>query len=240
MQPNFVELWKQMKTRSGAAVAVAVFSLLGFGAIGGMVGLVSADAAAPLVINRASLAKSASFTATQTLIPKGGTKSSRSFQVEVKGNKARVDYQDELVGSVRYVLNEKGAYQYFPGNNSAVKVDLKGGVEGALKYVFQQVNEQLAGAKKIGTATVSGQQTDIYKDAKTGALIYVGKSPGFHLPVKTLLTNEGGTNTLLVSNIKLNIAIADNRFVLPKGAQLIDGGNAGRAGGGVPGGMMPH
>jgi outer membrane lipoprotein-sorting protein len=212
-----------MKTRrtaakQGKAVVCAVAALAVAGVASSAVW-----AGQQLKITRASLAKSASFTVTQSLTPKGGQKSSRTFQVEVKGSKARVDYQDELVGSVRYILNEKGAYQYFPGNNSAVKADLKGGVEGALKYVFRQVNEQLVSAKKIGTETVSGQPTDVYKDSKTGTLIYVGRNPGFRLPVKTVLTNEGGSNTLMVSNIKLNVSIADTRFTLPKGAQIIDG-----------------
>lgn len=190
-----------------------------------------------LKITRASLANSATFTATQTTSPKGGKPVSRVFRVEVKGNKARLDYQDDLVGQVRYVLNEKGAYQYFPGNNSAVKASIKGGVEAALKTVFQQVNEQLATAKRIGSATVSGQPTDVFKDANTGTLIYVGKRPGFRLPVKTVLSNEGGTNTLTVSNIRLNVPLQDARFTLPKGAQIIDDGNGPALPGGLPGGF---
>jgi hypothetical protein len=60
--------------------------------------------------------------------------------------------------------------------------------------------------------------------------VYLGTAPGFRLPVKTVLANEGGTSTLLVSDIKLNIAVADSRFALPAGTQVIESKDA-------PGGM---
>jgi hypothetical protein len=184
------------------------------------------QAASPLRITRANLAKSASFVVTQTIAPAGGSPLIRKFTIEVKGEKARLDYEDAALGPVRYVANEKGVFFFMPGNNSAVKQTFKGGVEGALKVAFAQANERMAQAKKVGTATVSGQPTVLYKDPETGTLIYFGTRPGFRLPIKTELANEGGKNTMLVSSIKLNIPIADTRFALPVGTQIIESQDA--------------
>jgi outer membrane lipoprotein-sorting protein len=219
----------------GALIAVSI-AAVGAGAMarGPQKAAVAANPAG-FRITRANLAKSASFKVTQTISPKGGSPLKREYRVEVKGNKARLDYEDQAIGAVRYVANEKGVFFYIPGNKTAMKQSLKGGVEGALKYAFAQVSSQLDGAKKIGTATVSGQPTAIYKDSSTGSLVYLGTAPGFRLPVKTVLNNEGGSTTMLVSDIKLNIPVADARFALPTGTQIIESQDAP---GGLPG-MIP-
>lgn len=190
----------------------------------------------PLSISRASLAKNASFTVTQTVAPKGGDKLTQTYNVAIKGDKARMDYEDLSIGAVRYVANEKGIFFYIPANNSAMKQTLKGGVEGALKVAFAQYATQLASAQKIGTATVSGQPTTIYKDTKSGAVIYLGTKPGFHLPVKAIIENEGGTRTFLVTNIKLNVPLKDDLFVLPAGTQIMESSDTP---GGIPGVAKP-
>jgi dipeptidyl aminopeptidase/acylaminoacyl peptidase len=208
--------------RNTALVAVAV---LAAAAVLAPVSSVRAQSGATLNLGRASLANSAAFTVTNTVAPKGGSKVSQVYKVEVKGSKARLDYSDPAIGAVTYLANEKGVFFVIPANKTAVKQTFQGGVEGALRVAFAQANEQLKTAKKVGTATVSGQPTDVYKDAKTGALIYVGKKPGFRLPVKTVLTNEGGTRTLTVTGIVLNPKLSDARFALPAGTQLIDNGS---------------
>ena len=184
--------------------------------------------------SRSSLARTASFVVTNTLTPKGGSKVSQVMRVEVKGNKARVEYNNPQLGGVTYLANEKGVFFYVPANKVAQRQRFEGGADAALQLAFRQVNQQLQGAKKVGTARVSGQPTDIYKDPKSGATIYVGRAAGFRLPVKTELKNEGGTRTLLVTNIKTNVALADARFTLPAGVQIIE--STGAAGGpGMPG-----
>jgi outer membrane lipoprotein-sorting protein len=190
---------------------------------------------APFIITRASLAPSASFRVTQTLTPKESKGLTREYRFQVKGNKARLDYEDQAIGPVRYVANEKGVFFYIPGNKSAVKQTFKGGVEGALKLAFSQVSDQMSGAQKVGTATVNGQPTIIYKAPKTGALVYMGTRPGFRLPVKTVLSNEGGTSTVNVSEIKLNVALPDSLFALPAGTQIMDSGSAPAAPGALSG-----
>ncbi|MBC8143569.1 MAG: hypothetical protein H7Y38_19230 [Armatimonadetes bacterium] len=175
-------------------------------------------------VSRANLAKVASFTVTSVLIPNGGSKVSQVFRVEVKGNMARLDYSDPATGAVRYLANSKGVFFVIPANKTAVKQDVKGGVEQALQVAFAQANEQLKSATKIGETKVGTIPTDIYKNAATGTTIYVGKNAGFRLPVKTTLSNEGGSRTVLVTNIKLNPVIADSRFALPAGVRVMDGG----------------
>jgi hypothetical protein len=110
-----------------------------------------------------------------------------------------------------------------PENKTAMKQTFQGGVEGALRVAFAQAREQLAGAKKIGTETVSGQPTAVYQARTGGTKIYMGTRPGFQLPVKIETRNEGGTSTLLVTNIRLNGQIADNRFTLPPGTRVQEG-----------------
>lgn len=194
-----------------------------------------ARAAAPPPFSRASLANTAAFTVTNTVAPKGGSKSQTVLRVEVKGSRARLDYNNPVTGPVTYLANEKGVFLYVPANKVAQQQNFQGGVERALQIAFEQANRQLRTAKKTGTATVSGQPTDVYKDARSGATIYVGRAPGFKLPIKTVVTNEGGTRTLLVSNIKTNIALSDARFSLPAGVQIIRPNGAAAGGGGVPG-----
>lgn len=178
-------------------------------------------------ISRANLAQNASFTVTSVLLPKGGSKVTQTFRVEVKGNKARLDYSDPALGTVRYIANEKGVFFVIPANQTAVKQGIKGGVEQALQVAFAQANEQLATAKKVGTAKIGTIPTDIYKDAKSGATLYVGTKPGFRLPVKTLLSNEGGSRSIVVTDIKTNISLPDSRFTLPAGVQVIDSDRSG-------------
>ncbi len=182
---------------------------------------VSGAHAQALKISRASIAKIASFKVVSTLAPKGGLKTTQTYAVQVKGSKARLDYSDPNLGDVSYIAGDKGVFLYLPGNQTATKQGIAGGVEGALRYAFGEANNQLKTAKKIGVATVSGQKTDVYKDAKTGTTIYVSRTPGFRLPVKTVLSNVGGTRTLLVTAIKLNGSIPDARFTVPAGTQII-------------------
>jgi len=216
------------ETRGKKIVASVAFA----GAAVTLAGAAAAQKAAtsggspPFTITRANLANTASFTVTQTLAPKEGKPLTREYRIEVKWNKARLDYEDQAIGPVRYVANEKGVFFYIPANKNAMKQTFKGGVEGALKVAFAQVSEQMEGAREIGRETVAGQPTIIYKAPKTGALIYLGTRPGFRLPVKTILANEGGTSTLTVSDIKLNVALADSQFALPAGTQIMDSGSA--------------
>jgi outer membrane lipoprotein-sorting protein len=181
---------------------------------------------APLTITRAKLAKNASFTVTSVLAPNGGSKVSQVFRVEIKGNKARMDYSDPLTGEVRYLANEKGVYFVVPASKAAMKQNLNGGVEQALQVAFAQVNAQLKTAVKTGESKIDGFPVDVYKEPKTGALIYVGKKPGFQLPIKAVTKNEGGSRTITVTNIKLNPTISDARFALPAGVRITDGGGA--------------
>lgn len=180
------------------------------------------EAAAQAPISRSQLARSASFTVTSTLAPQGGSKEVQTFQVEVSGERARLDYRDAALGQVQYLVNEKGVFFFIPANRTAQRMGKTGGIEQALKLTFAQAVEQMRGAKKVGSATISGQPTDIYKNAMTGTTIYMGKKPGFRLPVKMEFRNEGGTRTLLASRIKLNIALPAGRFALPVGTQVID------------------
>ena len=196
-------------TPTGVAVALAGIIL--------SAGLARADTFA---VTRANLAKNAIFTVTQTLAPKGGTKFVRVFKIEVKGEKARVDFADPNAGDMRYIANDKGLFIYIPGNKTAMKQSVKGGVESALKQAFAQANSGLAGAKKVGTAIVSGQPTDVYRDPKKGSVVYMGTANGFRLPVKVEQTNVGGTTTLVVTGIRLNPVLADTEFVLPTGTHV--------------------
>ena len=125
---------------------------------------------------------------------------------------------------MRYLANGSGVYLILPANKTAVKQSIKGGVEQALQVAFSQANEQLKTAKKIGETKVGAIAADIYKNADTGTTLYIGKTPGFRLPIKTLITNEGGSRTVTVSAIRLNPVIADARFALPAGLQIMDDG----------------
>ena len=189
-------------------------------------GMATAQKAVTPQVTRANLANAATFTVTSVLIPNGGSKVTQTFRVEIRGNNARLDYADPATGAVRYLANSRGVYFVIPANKTAVKQNIKGGVEQALQVAFAQANEQLKTAKKIGETKVGAMLTDIYKDADTGTTIYVGKTPGFRLPVKTTVANEGGSRTVTVTNIKLNPVIADARFALPAGMQIIDGGGS--------------
>jgi len=185
--------------------------------------------------SRASLANTASFTITNTLAPNGGAKVAQVTRVEVKGNKARVEMNNPQIGRVLYLANEKGVFLYMPAQKLAQRQSLPAGesVNTVLGRAFGQVNRQLRTAKKIGTERVSGQNTDVYRDSRSGALIHIGKNPGFRLPVKVTTKNQGGTRTVLVSNIKTNIALADARFAVPTGVRVIESdGAAGLPGGG--------
>ncbi len=188
-------------------------------------------AAAPqsFQISRANLAKAATFTVTQTTAPKGSAPLIRTYRITVKGNKARVEFDDPAIGPARYIANEKGVFLFIEGSGAATKYNVKGGVDAALLQAYRFVTSQGSSYKKVGTATVSGQPTDVFKNVKNGASLYVGKAAGFRLPVKSVLTNEGGTQSFLVSNIKLNTSPQDALFALPAGTQIIDGANGGGA-----------
>lgn len=187
-------------------------------------------AAPVLTISRASLARTASFTVTTTLAPKAGSKTSQTMRVEVKGNKARLELNNPQIGPVTYLANEKGVFLYVPANRLAQRQNAQRNIDALLRYAFGEVNKQLKEAKRVGTARVSGQNADVYRDNKRGLTLYIGRNPAFRLPVKVVQTNAGGTRTFLVSNIKTNIALADSRFTLPPGAKLIEPTGAGSPG----------
>jgi outer membrane lipoprotein-sorting protein len=193
------------------------------------VACVAAASAQGLQVSRANLANSASFVVTQATSPKGGSKFSQTARVEVKGNKARIETSNPQIGSVVYLANEKGFYLYIPANKVAQKQGFRGDVNSLLRVAFGRANEQLKAAKKVGTATVSGLPTDVYKDAATGTVLYVARKPGFRLPVKTVITNEGGTQTVTVSKIRTNLPLADARFAVPAGVRVME--STGAAGG---------
>ena len=180
--------------------------------------------------SRANLAKSAQFTVTTTLSPKGSAQKIQVFKVAVNGSKARLDYKEETLGEVRYLVNEKGAFFFIPANKAAQKMSVK--IEDGLGTVFSQANTVLAGAQKSGTATVSGIACDVYKNPRSGSVVYLGTTPGFRLPVKMEIKNSGGAQTMQASNIKLNAAIPDAYFALPTGTQVIEsqGGPSGLPG----------
>ena len=227
--------------RRGAALVAATLAVAAAIPAAAAVSQKAAGAAGSLRLSRASLANTASFTVTQTVAPRGGSKSSTVMRVEVKGKKARVEFNNPALGAVTYLANEKGFYLYVPANKVAQKQNFRGGVDQALALLFEPINRSLKTAKKVGTTTVSGQATDVYKNDKAGATIYVGRSPGFRLPVKAVVTNEGGTRTTLVTNIKTNVALADARFAVPAGVQVIESNGAaggGASSSGFPGGRL--
>lgn len=171
-------------------------------------------------LSRANLAKTAQFTVTTVLSPKSGPKDTQVFQVAVSGEKARLDYKDRALGEVHYVVNEKGTFFFIPANKAAQKMNLK--IEDGLKTVFSQASEVLAGAQKSGKTTVSGIACDVYKNPKTGSVVYLGTTPGFTLPVKLEIRNAGGMQTMQATQIKLNGTIPAAHFALPVGTQVIE------------------
>ncbi|WP_309715706.1 hypothetical protein [Armatimonas sp.] len=172
-------------------------------------------------LSRSSLAKTAQFTVTMVMAPKDGPKDTQVFQITVSGVKGRLDYKDKALGEVRYVVNEKGAFFFIPANKAAQKMNLK--IEDGLSTVFAQASEVLAGAQKTGKATVAGIACDVYKNPRTGSVVYLGTTPGFTLPVKLEIRNAGGMQTMLASQIKLNGSIPEALFALPAGTQIIEG-----------------
>jgi outer membrane lipoprotein-sorting protein len=208
--------------------AGAAFALLG------IIALAGGAHAQGLSLSRGNLAKNAAFTVTQTLAPKGGAKFVRVFKVEVKGDEGRVDFSDPSAGSLRYVANKKGLFLYIPGSQSAMKQAAHGGVEPALQQAFAQAKSALVGAKKAGATVVSGQPVDIYRNERTHTVVYIGKKPGYRLPVRVEQANEGGTTSLLVTDIRLNPTLSDAEFALPAGTHIEDSSEGASAA--LPGG----
>jgi hypothetical protein len=178
------------------------------------------DAAPVFKLTRAQLAQNISFVATMTTTPadKKSLKSVQTFRVELKGKKARMEFKDPSLGEVRYVINDQGTFFYIPVNKAAMQMN--GRVEDALNITFERFKNMLTSMKRVGTETVSGIPTAIYKDIRTGAMLYLGTHPGFQLPVKVMVSNVGGTNAFLVSQINLKPTLTDDRFALPKGTQI--------------------
>jgi hypothetical protein len=183
--------------------------------------------ATAFMVGRADLARSASFTVIRTLSPAGGTPIVNTYHVTVDGANGRVDYDDPAMGPVRYLTTAQGAFLYIPGNQSATRYSLKGGIDLALRQAFQFVTSQGRAFVRTGTATVSGQPTITYRNPSNGAVVFIGTRPGFRLPVKGVLRNEGGSQSFVVSDIRLNISTAKALFAIPAGTQIIrDGGDS--------------
>jgi hypothetical protein len=178
------------------------------------------EAAPVFKLTRAQLAQSISFVATMTTTPSGknSLKSVRTFRVELKGKKARMEFKEPNLGEVRYIINDQGTFFYIPVNKAAQQTG--GRVEDALNLTFANFKEMLTSMKRVGAETVSGIPTTVYKDSKTGAMLYMGTHPGFQLPVKVIVSNAGGTNAFLVSQINFKPTLPDDRFALPKGTQV--------------------
>ncbi|MFM7322095.1 MAG: hypothetical protein ACKO5K_11305 [Armatimonadota bacterium] len=171
---------------------------------------------------RSDLASTAKFDVVYTLAPKGGSKETRTFRVEVSGNRARLDLEDPAMGSIRYVVDGKSAFLLMPASGTAQRMALRGGIDEALALAFAQVAAQMHGAKRVGSTISSGRPADIYKNERSGTTIHVGRATGFRLPVRMETANEGGKSTLLVTGIRLGGTLPAERFTLPKGTRILE------------------
>jgi len=172
--------------------------------------------------SRSDLAATAKFDVVATLTPKGGSKETRTFRVEVSGNRARLDLEDPGLGAVRYVVDGKSAYLLMPASRTAQKMALRGGIDEALALAFAQVSAQMQGSKRVGRGTVAGQPVETYRNDRSGTTIHVGRAAGYKLPVRMETLNEGGRSVLEVKGIRLGGVISAERFALPKGTQILE------------------
>lgn len=170
---------------------------------------------------RAGLARTASFTVTSVAQPKGKSKVSQVTRVEVKGNKARTETVVAGVSTVT-LIEDKAIYVFNPGSKLVTKQQAEGDMDAFLRRLYEGKDRFLKTAKKVGTESISGQPTDVYRDEAAGVLIYLGTKPGFRLPVKITKDGDSGSETLLVTDVKTNITLPDARFALPQGAQVIE------------------
>ena len=170
---------------------------------------------------RADLAKTASFTITSSVQPKDKSKVSQVTRVEVKGNRARAE---TVVGGLPTVtlIQDKAIYVFHPGSKLVTKQPPEGDLDAFLRRLYEGKDRFLKTARKVGTESISGQPTDVYRDEAAGVLVYRGTKPGFRLPVKITKDGDSGSETLLITDIKTNIALPDARFALPQGAQVIE------------------
>lgn len=117
-----------------------------------------------------------------------------------------------------FISNETGTYQYFPSQNSALKMP-EGAQNPLLMEAFSDFTQFLQKQKAvlIGSETLEGKACDVYQfkdptlqvDSKT----WVWKEKNFPLKVETI--GPKGPITVLFSNVQTETPIDDSLFQLP-------------------------
>jgi outer membrane lipoprotein-sorting protein len=210
-------------------------------------------AAAPL--------RSAQFDVVSMMQGQGGQVTVTS-KVWVKGNKARIELKHPLMGELDVIADGKYLYQISPSQKQATKTDQAKATGGrdAWQMFVANVEQLRQGARKVGSETLEGYPCDIYARRQSGqgetaslrAWITRSLQPPLPLKVVRQVTIQrpnatlSQTQTVRIRRLRLNPAVPDSLFTLPKGVRVVEGQpmmpNPGAVapGMGLPGGGEPR
>ena len=151
--------------------------------------------------------------------------------VTFKGDEFRIEGTD-LSPDHNYALNDtiddgQSYYLYYPDASTALRAPITEKPESTLDTLRDQTEAKLQGAAKTGETSVNGFDCDVYSQSLPGGSkvqLYQSKDPRFPYIVKTLLTNpgQGVTRTYEIQNVKLDAAVNDSLFTLPKGTKIVE------------------
>lgn len=139
----------------------------------------------------------------------------------MKDGKIRIEMDSVAQKSVVIFDGDQG-YMYFPDSNSAIIIP------------FEKVKNQVSmpkGYKNIPGLTfikkdfVNGVNCDMYEYMNNGMKQLLWINPQTEFPVQTIALTANGEIKTTMSNVQVNVYLADSLFVLPDSAEIMQGNN---------------
>jgi outer membrane lipoprotein-sorting protein len=181
-----------------------------------------------------------------------GTNVTITAKVWIKGDRVRMEMKNPLTGDFLVISDGKNVYKLLPAQKAGQKSpapSVNGKPISPWQLVTTDVNRLRGEGKKVGRETIEGVGCDVYsaskssKDGNSASFkAWIGSVSGVPIPMKVVIKHSmvkpgatmTGIQTLAITHLKTNIAIADTQFAVPKDYKIATG----PSGSPMPG--LPH
>jgi outer membrane lipoprotein-sorting protein len=181
-----------------------------------------------------------------------GTNITITAKIWVKGEKVRMETRNPMMGEQIVILDDTSLYFLIPSQKAGQKgpPPMRDGKKATVWQLLRaDVDALRARGKKVGRETVEGLACDVYvrNESKEGesrnVKAWIGTVQGTSVPMKVILKHTVSrpgvsimrTQTMVIKNLKANVAVADSLFTVPKEYQIKTASGGRPAMPGIPG-----
>jgi len=170
-----------------------------------------------------------------------GTNVTVTAKVWIKGDRVRLETKNPMTGDFLVISDGKDVYKLIPAQKAGQKSpapSANGKPISPWELVTTDVNRLRAEGKKVGRETIEGIGCDVYSASKSGKdgnsasfKAWIGTVTGVPIPMKVVIKHSmvkpgatmTGTQTMTITNLKTNVAVADSQFAIPKDYKIATG-----------------